>query len=696
MSPAATTVIHSGTTIGQTGSNKRRQAGPDRTSEVKELELSAPTEPVAPLLGEPAIKAKVPDRPADATGESDLARSAKAARRPWENPTALLQWAVLAVPILVAAFQGWTRRWSTEDAFITFRVVDQLLSGNGPNFNVGERVEAATSPLWMYLLGLFKVIFGFVPLPWIAVTGGFLLTLAGLLLAMLAARRLERARGHGGFLVPVGMLVFCCVQPVWDFTTSGLETGLVFAWLAGAFYALTTRLRDHEGGADRLSPLRPYWAPVLIGLGPLVRPDLAVATVIFLLAYLFASRRDWRLIAESTAVALALPVLYQLFRMGYYGAIVPNTAIAKEAGLTQWDRGFNYLTDLVGPYLLLVPAVLVGLLYAVRSEGPSRLMGASKDESARDSDRQASLDRAVITLAPLVSGAILGLFVVKVGGDFMHGRLLLPALFCLLMPIASIAVERSRVAVVQGVILVLIAVWCVAGLFTLGPQYDGRHLARGELPPINAEGVRQPLFDTNTGIGDERSFWETFAGRQNPISLDDYQASAAYQEGLAHRERAEQGLAYLWVTRFDRQRTLIVEPQVGIVTSLGNIGVFGYNAGSAVWVEDWAGLSDPVGARIALVQTPDGTYVRGRPGHEKLLPEYYSIARWTQPSAGESPDIQRARQLLACGDVAELMHATNDPMTPARFFSNLANSPKFSSMRIPISPTLAVGQYCQG
>ena len=130
------------------------------------------------------------------------------------------------------------------------------------------------------------------------------------------------------------------------------------------------------------------------------------------------------------------------------------------------------------------------------------------------------------------------------------------------------------------------------------------------------------------------------------------------------------------------------------MTSLGNIGVFGYSAGNNVWIEDWAGLSDPIGARIELVKNPDGSYVRGRPGHEKLLPEYYSVARWTQPNAGESPDLQNARRLWSCGDVAELLAATNDSMTPGRFFSNLVQSPKFSSMRIPINPATGVAEQC--
>jgi len=39
-----------------------------------------------------------------------------------------------------------------EDAFINLRVIDQIFAGHGPVFNAGERVEPATSALWVFVL----------------------------------------------------------------------------------------------------------------------------------------------------------------------------------------------------------------------------------------------------------------------------------------------------------------------------------------------------------------------------------------------------------------------------------------------------------------------------------------------------------------------------------------------------------------
>ncbi len=41
--------------------------------------------------------------------------------------------------------------WVCDDAFITFRTVDNWLNGYGLRWNVAERVQSFTHPLWMLL-----------------------------------------------------------------------------------------------------------------------------------------------------------------------------------------------------------------------------------------------------------------------------------------------------------------------------------------------------------------------------------------------------------------------------------------------------------------------------------------------------------------------------------------------------------------
>ena len=49
-------------------------------------------------------------------------------------------------------YGAWQRRWIADDGLIVLRTVRNLLAGNGPVFNEGERVEANTSTVWTYLV----------------------------------------------------------------------------------------------------------------------------------------------------------------------------------------------------------------------------------------------------------------------------------------------------------------------------------------------------------------------------------------------------------------------------------------------------------------------------------------------------------------------------------------------------------------
>ena len=52
--------------------------------------------------------------------------------------------------------------WISDDALITMRHVLNFINGYGPVFNVGERVQAYTHPLWFLLISLFSYFFNYV------------------------------------------------------------------------------------------------------------------------------------------------------------------------------------------------------------------------------------------------------------------------------------------------------------------------------------------------------------------------------------------------------------------------------------------------------------------------------------------------------------------------------------------------------
>ena len=55
---------------------------------------------------------------------------------------------------LVLAYAFYTTAWVVDDAYITFRTVDNFVNGHGLTWNVSERVQAYSHPLWMFLMSL--------------------------------------------------------------------------------------------------------------------------------------------------------------------------------------------------------------------------------------------------------------------------------------------------------------------------------------------------------------------------------------------------------------------------------------------------------------------------------------------------------------------------------------------------------------
>lgn len=131
---------------------------------------------------------------------------------------AMLRASVLLSPAALLAALGWTHRWNSDDAFINFRVVDQLVHGNGPVFNLGERVEAYTSALWLVVLAVPSAVVGSNHVEWIAVGLGLALSVAGLAAATWAAALLNG--GGSGAMLPLGALTFA-VLPSLGTSASG-------------------------------------------------------------------------------------------------------------------------------------------------------------------------------------------------------------------------------------------------------------------------------------------------------------------------------------------------------------------------------------------------------------------------------------------------------------------------------------------
>jgi len=561
----------------------------------------------------------------------------------------------LLLTVIVFLVGAWLYRWMSDDGFIHLRIVDQVTAGNGPVFNAGERVEASTSPAWTWLLVVLDLL---VPasLEWIAVVTGILLSALGLWLAMIASARLVTRESVGKAVVPAGGLVLAVLPAMWLNASMGLENGLVFAWIGGVAWCMCRWATGDEpfGWGDA----------VLIGFGTLIRPELALMTVGLLVIVGVAERRaaSVRRLLGIAGAALALPIAYEVFRAGYYASLVPNSAIAKEASMSYWSSGWDYLVATVVPYALWFPLVVLGLTAVWH------LMERRRDQRD-DSDEQKSRGSlgqrtSMVSIAFPVIGALMALFIVRVGGDFYPARLLLPALFTVLVPFAVLTWER------QNAIALLLIPWALVSAFWIRPE---------PVPTV----------------------WD---GTLNPIGIEDYESMIG---GLPPSWIDGPG-AYVKAAPLDDPSPTLPETTVA---SYG-VGSIGYALGPDVYLLDKLGLGDSFTSHLELVER--GPLV----GHEKPLPAPWVAARLTEPDAELSEDdfsdevsffpqiddpdgrsfedrVGDARAALQCDPITDLRDAISSPLTIGRFFSNMVNAPRFSRLRIPAEPAEAESEFCQ-
>ncbi|MET0287250.1 MAG: hypothetical protein ABW352_22385 [Polyangiales bacterium] len=564
-------------------------------------------------------------------------------------------------------YAGYGRRWAGDDGLINLRVVHQLMQGNGFVFNIGERVEAVTSAGWVFVLwaagelgaDLFDA-------AWVL---SLFFSGLGMIAAALAASYTTRARG--GVIVPLGLIGYAGIPVAWDYATSALENGLGMFYLGGAFLAATLLT-----AASRPSRNRALALAAFIGLAPLVRPDYALYGVV-LAAGIVLPPWTWRERFQLLAAFSAPGLTYQIFRMGYFACIVPNTALAKEAFASRFDQGWIYFQNTFGSYMLWPPVGLALLATAVR-------VGLALRDGRR-------FDALVPTLL-LGSGVLHLLYVARVGGDFMHGRMLLPGLFAIFASTAVVRLQRRWSALLALLPVFAIGAWAV-------------HAAR-DLRPESYQ----------SGILDERRWYADSSGIPNPTRLEHYTNHMFYigpnwakgvmaegcPEGLKSLEPGSHHVCkrIVWP---DAAGGLLVDkpdgvtlpldpkaapPDVAVVYEMRPIGIIGLLMGTRISVVDLYGLADPLASRVELSD-------RGRPGHEKIFPVAWFAAKYTLPGSSADERVPVARKALHCGRLKQLRDAVREPLTLSRFFRNIALSIPLHRVRIPVDPQQAVERFCK-
>lgn len=290
--------------------------------------------------------------------------------------------------------------WIADDAAITLRTVLNFLAGHGPVFNIGERVQAYTHPLWFGLLSLVGAIVGNVFFA--AMVSSMAASLAALWLLFFALSRSSLWALFAG-------LCLLLSSAFMDFAVSGLENPLSYLLLALFGVVLTTHRLDDIA--------RFRWLALLFSACFLTRPDLVLLIAPGVLYGAWQVRRPLALLV-SALPGIALLLAWELFSLIYYGFPLANPAYAKlGTGIPASElliQGGHYVLDSIhrDPVTLLFTALALTLAWRSRDR-VSLILGAG----------------IVIYL----------IYILLIGGDFMSGRFFSQVVFA-----AAILVVRQN------------------------------------------------------------------------------------------------------------------------------------------------------------------------------------------------------------------------------------------------------------
>ena len=368
--------------------------------------------------------------------------------------------------LIVAAVVLIRNAWVCDDAYISFRTVDNAVNGLGLRWNVIERVQAFTHPLWVLLL-----------IPLYAVSGEIYYTsLALAILLSLATLYWIMFRSTASLVAGMaGVTLLILSKPFVDFSVSGLENPLSHLAVALFFGILSNREESRQ---------KAFLLGLTLSMAALSRLDMILLLGPMSLSLLLPKRR-WEYLAMF-AFGMAPLVAWELFSVWYYGFPVPNTAYAKlAAGISSAHlvhQGKIYLWNMVTRSPMTAVVIVVdafNYLFRVRN---------------------------VQYMLSTIGVLLYLLYIVRVGGDFMSGRFGTPVYLLAVMLLIVAPPPVPRWGKLLGLLL----------LFSLGLLTPRNPILAGRTYGTGPEGS-----DWDSGISNERAAYYPTTGLLNNFGLPD-------------------------------------------------------------------------------------------------------------------------------------------------------------------------------
>jgi len=347
--------------------------------------------------------------------------------------------------------------WLCDDAYITFRTVDNFINGYGLTWNISERVQAYTHPLWMFFLSAFYFFTNEIYYTSITISIIISCITVFLLLYKLSNSVLNS--------IVTGLILILSKSFI-DYSTSGLENPLSHLLIVIFFITYFYKIKDDK---------KTFFLSFITALAMLNRSDYFLIFTPALLVNIFNGNKVKNIL--FTFAGFIPFIFWEVFSLFYYGFLIPNTAFAKlNTGISQIElikQGCNYFLN----SLYLDPLTLFAIATSITIV----------------------LYKKEYRFLPLIIGSVLYLlYIVIIGGDFMSGRFFSGLLLCSVIIISMIEINFNKAILSIPIIFLLT-------LFTPNPNYLNNSSYGFGPKIVSSFNVGSKIFITNhNGIVDER------------------------------------------------------------------------------------------------------------------------------------------------------------------------------------------------
>ena len=235
-----------------------------------------------------------------------------------------------------------------DDTYIFLRYARNLAEGNGPVFNVGERVEGFSSPLWTFLLGFAGSL------------GADLETAArvlgmccGIGVVSILTYSIYRRTNLGRLDTAVLGIGLACSPALVFWSASGMDAPLFLILVAASFISALEDRRCNGSLSLRTA--------TMLAMATLTRSEGVLVACYIGAFFLLERRRVRSLVFYGAFVAVMV-----LARFAYFGAWLPNTYYVKVTFdlSRRLIDGASYILPALGIHAILLALLLAVLVMA--------------------------------------------------------------------------------------------------------------------------------------------------------------------------------------------------------------------------------------------------------------------------------------------------------------------------------------------